>query len=309
MAAAAANRTRTPALAAPAGPVARPGPGSLTWRYASDSRATLLAPTALILQVAHPVVGAGVSQHSTFMNAPWTRLIRTVQSTNRLIFAGAGSAAAESARLRRIHAPIRGVDDAGRPYRALDADAYAWVHLTLAHAFVTAQQLFARPPDPDHLGRFYQEWRAVGAVLRLPPDRLPRDWASFEAYFDDMVDRTLEPTRAVADVLAALACPQPPVPAIPGALWRPAAQGAGHFTYWFVLGTMPPVLRDRLGVQWTSTDQRRFQRAVGWLRTAFSLTPPPLLFAPLSLPFLVRARLRPGRRRMHPVQCRMHPVQ
>jgi uncharacterized protein (DUF2236 family) len=283
------------AAAAAAVATARPGPGSLTWRYASDGRAALLAPTALLLQVAHPVVGAGVSQHSTFTKAPWRRLIRTIQSTNCLIFASAEKAAAEAARLRHVHGPIRGVDEAGRSYRALDVDAYAWVHLTLAYAFVTAQRLFAQPPDPDQLDRFYQEWRAVGEILRLPPDRVPSDWPEFDAYFGRMVSGTLEPTRAVADLLAALTHPQPPVPAVPAVLWRPAAQGAGRISYRFAIGTIPQVLRDRLRLDWTPADERRFEREVGWLRTAFSLTPQPLLTAPFSLPFLVRARCLPVR--------------
>src|SRR5437588_236302 len=77
-------------------PAAGPGPGSLTWRCASDTRGVLLAPAALILQVAHPVVGAGVFEHSTFRTDPWVRLARTVRSVNRLVFASAPTAAAES---------------------------------------------------------------------------------------------------------------------------------------------------------------------------------------------------------------------
>jgi uncharacterized protein (DUF2236 family) len=270
----------------------RPGPGSVTWRYASDSRASLLAPAALILQVAHPVVGAGVSQHSAFMTAQWSRLLRTLQSTNRLIFGHAESAAAESARLRRIHAGIRGVDAAGHPYRALDPDVYAWVHLTLAHAYVEAQRLLGRTPSPAQVDQFYAEWRQVGTILRVEAGQMPPDWPAFQVYFDRMVAETLGPNPALRDVLAALACPGRPVPLIPELLWRPAARAAGYLTYGFALGTLPSLLRGRLGVEWTAFDQRRFECEAALLRTAFALTPAPLRTAPLSMPHLVRARLR-----------------
>jgi uncharacterized protein (DUF2236 family) len=270
----------------------RPGRGSLTWRYASDSRAVLLAPTALILQVAHPVVGAAVSQHSSFKTAPWSRLMRTIRSTNRLIFASTASAMAESARLRRIHAGIRGIDDAGRSYHALDPDAYAWVHLTLAHAFVETQRLLVRPPTPEQLDNFYQEWRRVGDILRVRPDRMPPDWAAFGAYFERMVAETLQPNRAVGDVLAALARPARPTAAIPEVLWRPVADATGYLTYRFAIGTLPPLLRERIGVAWAPADQRRFDRDAALLRTAFAFVPRPVRTAPLSMPHQVRAWVR-----------------
>ena len=37
-----------------------PGPGSLTWRYAGDPRILGAAGYALLLQLAHPTVAAGV---------------------------------------------------------------------------------------------------------------------------------------------------------------------------------------------------------------------------------------------------------
>jgi uncharacterized protein (DUF2236 family) len=145
----------------PGGPCGaqRPGPGSLTWRCVRDSRGFLLAAPTLILQVAHPVVGAGVTQYSSFLADPWTRLLRTIVSVNRVVFAPAAAAAAESQRLRRLHAAIRGTDHAGRPYHALDPAAYAWVHLTLVHFFVEVQRVFGQPLTAEQHQQLYREWR------------------------------------------------------------------------------------------------------------------------------------------------------
>jgi uncharacterized protein (DUF2236 family) len=52
----------------------RPGPDSLVWRRMADDRMILLGGATLVLQVAHPAVGAGVAQHSNFKAEPWRRL-------------------------------------------------------------------------------------------------------------------------------------------------------------------------------------------------------------------------------------------
>ena len=67
-------------------------PGSVTWRYASDARAMLGAGAALLLQVAHPTVAAGVRGHSDFERDPWGRLLRTLDFVNLLIYGGPDAA-------------------------------------------------------------------------------------------------------------------------------------------------------------------------------------------------------------------------
>jgi uncharacterized protein (DUF2236 family) len=271
--------------------VPRPGPGSLTWRCAADTRGLLLAPPTLILQVAHPVVGAGVTQHSNFTAEPWTRLSRTLISVNRIVFAPAASAAAESQRLRRLHATIRGTDDAGRPYHALDPDAYAWVHLTLVHLFVEVQRIFGQPLSPAQKELLYQEWRHVGRLLHVQDQRMPADWDAFGRYFDDMVEHTLEGNRAVEDVLASVAHPKKPLTVLPAAAWQPLAGRAGSLSLLFAVGTLPARLRDRIGLRWTAHDQDRLEQQGRRLRAAFSVVPRPLLTLPPAVPYLVRARL------------------
>jgi uncharacterized protein (DUF2236 family) len=271
--------------------VPRPGPGSLTWRCAADTRGLLLAPPTLILQVAHPVVGAGVTQYSNFQAEPWTRLIRTLMSVNRIVFAPAATAAAESQRLRRLHAAIRGTDDAGRAYHALDPDAYAWVHLTLVHLFVEVQRVFGQPLTTVEVDLLYHEWRDVGRLLHVEERCLPADWAAFQCYFDDVVDHTLERNRAVEDVLASVAHPKKPLSVLPSAAWDPVAGRAGNLSLLFAVGTLPARLRERIGLPWTPQDQARLEQHGRRLRTAFSVVPRPLLTLPPAVPYLVRARL------------------
>jgi uncharacterized protein (DUF2236 family) len=254
-------------------------------------RGLLLAPPTLILQVAHPVVGAGVTQHSNFAAEPWTRLIRTLMSVNRIVFAPAATAGAESQRLRRLHATIRGTDDAGRGYHALEPDAYAWVHLTLVHLFVEVQRVFGQPLSPPQEERLYEEWRHVGRLLHVQDKRMPADWDAFGRYFDDMVEHTLETNRAVEDVLASVAHPRKPLTVLPSAAWQPLAGRAGSLAMLFAVGTLPARLRERIGLPWTVRDQGRLEQQGRRLRAAFSVVPRPLLTLPPAVPYLVRARL------------------
>jgi uncharacterized protein (DUF2236 family) len=269
----------------------RPGPGSLTWRCASDGRGLLLAPATLILQVAHPVVGAGVVDHSTFRSEPWRRLARTVTSVNRLVFAPASTAAAESQRLRRMHAHIRGVDGTGRPYRALEPEAYAWVHLTLVHFFVEVQRNLGRPLTSRERAQLYCEWRQVGHLLGIRERDLPPDWDAFRRYFDHTVEQTLQDNQAVREVLAAIASPKAPLDWLPPVAWDPVAGRAGGLLLLFTVGTLPAVLRARIGLPWTSRDAARLERNAAGLRALLSMVPPPLRTPPVAWPYLIRARL------------------
>ncbi len=63
-----------------------PGPGSVAWRLSSDARIMSTAGYALMLQVAHPTVGAGVHEHSNFEADPWGRLLRTLDYTTVMVY-------------------------------------------------------------------------------------------------------------------------------------------------------------------------------------------------------------------------------
>src|SRR5438270_11967918 len=89
-------------------------PASPAWLRGSDARGLLLAGRALLLQVAHPTVAAGVREHSRYRADPWTRLERTLDSLYTYLYSP--DAEAEAARLRALHRTIRGVTPDGPRY-------------------------------------------------------------------------------------------------------------------------------------------------------------------------------------------------
>ncbi len=226
-----------------------PAPGSALWRHFGDARAGLFGPHALLLQVMHPVVDAGVKQHSRFKTEPFARLFETVRSMTTLVYGGADGAAAESRRLRALHRAIRGVDSEGSRYHSLDPEAWAWVYATLVKGAMDAQQRFGRKVPAETVERYYREARELGMVLGVRAKDLPEDWAGFEAYFDRMVETRLRDTESAHDVLRFLReLPKPFF--VPRFLW--------NFVTWPIVvlidvvtvQTLPETVRAKLGLAW-----------------------------------------------------------
>ncbi|HTQ68820.1 MAG TPA: oxygenase MpaB family protein [Solirubrobacteraceae bacterium] len=255
-----------------------PGSATITWRRAGDVRVLLAAGYALLLQVSHPTVGAGVTEHSRFRTDPWGRLLRTLDYSCTMVYAGAGRAAEMGARLREFHKQIRGVRPDGVPYHALEPQAYAWVHATLAAGILRAHERFAfrlTDTDREHL---WSEWRTLGRLLGIRPRDLPPTWPGFRVYFEGTVEETLQRTEAVEEVLEALADPLPPdVPLALRPLWPLVARQLGHVVGLATAGLLPPILRERFGIPWGHARELELQAISRALRLATPLMPPYLL--------------------------------
>lgn len=281
--------------ARPAGAI--PGPSSLTWRYAGDWRGVFASRATLLMQVAHPVVGAGVADHSDFLDDRWGRLLRTMESTFAFLgYRGEERGRAETDRLREIHKGIKGVDAAGRRYHALNPEAYLWVHATLYHGMVETQRVFGRPLGPVKEAALFGEWRDLALALGITERHLPRSPAAFRAYFDGMVQDRLE-RNATVDLLIRLdrePLPPPPNWPLPKPLWTGLALPPGRVLRKTGIAVLPPVLRERFGLRWTTGDQRRFDAFARSVRLAGAVTPEPLRYSPVALRAMRRARRAGG---------------
>ncbi|CAN5633206.1 oxygenase MpaB family protein [soil metagenome] len=239
------------------------GPDSLSWNVLGDARIYLAAGFALILQVAHPTVGSGVRDHSTFQQDPWGRLLRTMDYLNLLAYGGS-EAVAVGRRLRELHKPIKGTNADGSRYHALEPQAYAWVHATLIEGAVAAHTRFIGPLSPARVERLYAEYMPLGRLVGVRERDMPPDWASFRAYFDETVANTLERNETVDTVLASLAKPSPPPLPVPGfdQLWKllrvPPAEAISVAT----VGLMGEATRAKLGLGFSPREQVEL-RALG----------------------------------------------
>ena len=207
------------------------GPDSLVWRLGFPRAGLLVAGRALLLQTAHPVVGAGVRDFSDFSSDPWGRLERTLRSLQLQLFGGA-AALEEAGRLRRLHAGFRGAGFDGAPYSALDPDAYAWVHLANFDTTLAFHRWFGPALRPEEQARLYAEWRQVGRLLGIADEHLPSDLDGCRRHVRTVVDGTLTDNDTVRTLLDSLRLSGvgPPWQQMPEPVWRALRPLGASFT-------------------------------------------------------------------------------
>lgn len=241
---------------------ARPlGPGAAAWYVSADSRFLLVSIRTLVLQVAHPMVGAAVAEHSVYKTDPYGRLWRTATSVIRQVFGGYRTAE-EGQRLMQLHQDIKGVDGQGRRYSAMNPAAYVWVHASLFDAW----RVFLRDYGPglsrDQERQLFDEWRRVGLLIGCQDRLLPRDVPEFNAYFDEMLP-TLENNEVVQDLLySSVKAP----PLVPQFLMDWASRPLLLLQRSFVAETLPSDLAERFGLsrsRWTDRHEQ-FLHLVSW---------------------------------------------
>ena len=162
------------------------GPESVTWRVNREGVLLAGGGTALILQLAHPLVAAGVSQHSNYREDPWGRLYRTLDLTTKIVFGSTPTAEEASARIRHTHGRVRGTSSEaggafaeGTPYDARTHDLVMWVHATLVHTSLLVYQRYIGPLTIAEQRRYYEEQKLLGEQFGVPREHQPDTYADF----------------------------------------------------------------------------------------------------------------------------------
>jgi uncharacterized protein (DUF2236 family) len=160
---------------------------------------------ALVMQLAHPAVAAGVAQHSDFPNRALERLRRTLDLSLAIIFGSPEEADAATAAIRAVHERVGGV--AGdRRYRADDPDLLLWVNATLVDTTLVVYERFVRKLNEAERRRYYEESAVAAELFGIPRTVIPEDLDAFRAYLRDMLAgselrATDDARRLVNDVL------------------------------------------------------------------------------------------------------------
>jgi uncharacterized protein (DUF2236 family) len=159
------------------------GPGSVTWKVNSDPAMVVGGMRALLVQALNPLAMAGVDQHSDFRADPWGRFRRTGQFVMTATFGTRTDAEALGARVRRIHATVRGTDPVtGRSYDAGQPELLAWVHNVLAHSLVMAKRRYGGGLSRTDADRYLHEMVRMAELVGTPPDLVPTTMPDLEDY-------------------------------------------------------------------------------------------------------------------------------
>lgn len=247
---------------------------SLAWRVNAERLVLLGWGRAILLQLAHPLVAAGVAEHSSFQQSRYASLRRlhdTVQAALALTFGTPEQAQRSAAGINRIHDRVHGRlphavghFPAGTPYSAHDRELLTWVELTLLDSLPLAYELFVAPLSREEKDAWVLEARGAVYRLGLRPEDLPD---SFDALQHALAARLASGDIVVGDTARRLARTvlHPPL----GWLVWPWARLNRLAT----IGRLPPMVRDGYGLRWTPADERALLRGARWCRALARRTP------------------------------------
>ena len=229
---------------------------------------------AIMLQMAHPLIAAGVADHSTFEGSPVAtarRLRHTVRAMLGLTFGSAAEHAKTIAGILSIHRRVNGTlrqavgtFPAGTRYSAEDPALVLWVHATLIESVLLAYDALVAPLSAADRDTYCREAAPVAVELGARPEDVPGDWNALRRYIDGML-------QSGAIVVG------PDGHNVAQALLRgrySALTGpAGWANRLLTTGWLPPRLRAEYGLPWDARRERQFQRAIAMFRGARRLAP------------------------------------
>lgn len=239
------------------------GPDTVTWRV--NREAVLLAGggRALVLQVCHPSVAAGVEQHSDYDTDPWGRLYRTLDLTTKITFGSDETSDKASRQLRGVHAHVHGERADGERYDARDPDLLLWVWATLLESSLLVYTRYVGPLRIADIHRFYEEQQRFAVACGVPEGHWPATYPDFMDYFHATVDDVLHPTEDSRRIVDSVIRPRVPLPV------RPVFELLNLST----VGLLPPVLRERLELSWGPGRERLLAASQAVIRRTLPLLP------------------------------------
>lgn len=232
-------------------------------------------PRAILLQLAHPLVAAGVAEHSSFRGgsaAAVSRLHHTIRAMLALTFgeAAARQGALEGIRAihRRVHGRLpeaAGIFPAGTPYSAEDPALVLWVHATLLESIPLVYDRIVQPLTPDARDAYCAEAAEIAIDLGARAEEVPRTWRATEEYLARTYASGAITISAQARELA-------------GAVLAPAFAWAvgplARINRRVTVGLLPAHVRAQYGLEWDDRrDEVRLARTVRRLRTIRRVLP------------------------------------
>jgi uncharacterized protein (DUF2236 family) len=178
------------------------GPGSVTRRVLSEPVMWIAGLRAMYLQALHPLVMLGTWQNTAFAKPEeaWGRFTRTVEFVRIRTYGSTAEVERLGARLRKVHASLRGVDGDGREFRLDEPELLLWVHCGEIGSYAEIARRSGVHVTPAELDAFVDEQRRSAAVVGLDPALAPASMADLDEYYEQMRPRL----RASAEARHAL---------------------------------------------------------------------------------------------------------
>jgi uncharacterized protein (DUF2236 family) len=210
----------------------------------------LAGARAVMLEMAHPLIAAGVAQHSNFRGDPLGRLYRTMRPMTDLTFGDAVEARDATRRIHHCHQHINGSapEANGTHYDANDPHLKFWVLATLIDSVLRVYELFVTPLSPAEKESYYQDSGVMARWLGIPTELVPSTYADFNAYVDAMlVSGTLKVGDNAREIINAIFA-------------SPLVGGMARALSFVSIGLLPESLRAAYNLRWDAKREQRMQQ-------------------------------------------------
>lgn len=240
------------------------GPGSVAWKVNREWVILLGGARAVLMQLAHPLVALGVSNHSNYMVDPFGRAERTFILGERLTF-GPSRVARQAARtINNLHKHVHGhlPMDAGEfahgtRYDARDPGLLLWVHATLVDTLLLSYKVFVGPLTQAEEEQYYQESKEVAHLLGLLPEQMPQGIDDLKHYIHEMVhSQRLVPTLQARELAYQTLFPQA----------SPVLRPLMHLNLNITNALLPQPVREIYNFEWSGRQQHAFELSARSIR-------------------------------------------
>jgi len=230
-------------------------PTSVFWRVNREIASAMAGPRAVLMQIAHPLVAAGVAEHSRYRDGRFGRLYRTAIAAAAITFCSEDLALRAIRSINRKHLKVNGVlrkaagvFPAGTPYDANDPELKFWVLATITDSTLLVYDLFVKPLSMTEREEFYRDSLLMPKLFGVPDSFVPPTYGDFQTYMHDMLNggviRVSDSAREIANALFA--------PTLAGkALYAGSVVG---------IGLMPDRLKQEFGLNWNPRRERWLMR-------------------------------------------------
>jgi uncharacterized protein (DUF2236 family) len=250
-------------------------PTMVVQRINSERLVVLGWSRAILLQVAHPLLAAAVTEHSSFRGGALqaaVRLHHTVSAMLSLMFGRPEEREDAVNHIRAIHRTVHGTlktavgpFPAGTSYSAQDPALLLWVHATLLDSTADIYRRVVEPLTADDLDAVCRESAPLLHELGGDPAATPLTWSALQQYLAGVYrSGVLAVGQAGSTLGHAVLSPRAAGMVIPFTSTQRL----------LTIGLLPSDIRDAYGLEWSPKHQRRFERALRVLRHIRRATPP-----------------------------------
>ncbi len=256
------------------------GSESATWKIGQEAVLMLGGARAVLMQLAHPLVAMGVSEHSSYMTDPFGRAEHTFVLGQMLTFGSTSTARHAARTINHLHKHVHGTLSVaagayadGTPYQARNPKLLLWVHATLVDTILLTYPIFVGPLRHDEQEQYYQESKTMGRLLGLSNADMPETVDDLCTYVHDMVySNQLAATPQARQIVR-----QVLYPPIPGVL-HPLL----HLNLQVTCALLPQPVREIYGLEWGAKRQHVFDLSTMAMRKILPHLPTTLRVLPIT---------------------------